>query len=73
MHQIKFTVNLNWLVYTTTYYCVLNTCFADSNKDPYAFEGLINETIEGIRDDLPEPIVIENLTITVPEDIDILT
>ncbi|KAJ3644028.1 hypothetical protein Zmor_026704 [Zophobas morio] len=45
----------------------------DSNKDPYAFEGLINETIEGIRDDLPEPIVIENLTITVPEDIDILT
>ncbi|CAH1369436.1 unnamed protein product [Tenebrio molitor] len=44
-----------------------------SNIEPYIMEDLINSTIEGIRADIPDPLLIDNLTITIPEEITFLT
>lgn len=39
-----------------------------SHIEPYIFEDKINETIEALRPDIPDPLKIANLTIAIPED-----
>ncbi|XP_044267606.1 uncharacterized protein LOC123013246 [Tribolium madens] len=45
----------------------------DSHIEPFMFEDLINKTIEALRPDIPDPLKIANLTIKIPDGIDLLT
>ncbi|RZC39873.1 uncharacterized protein BDFB_009073, partial [Asbolus verrucosus] len=35
--------------------------------EPYVFEDMINQTIEGLRQNIPDPLLISNLSINLPE------